>query len=265
MKIRTETRNNRKVFYFFRTRVAIKLRPSIWRVLYYRIQQKFRTAKTVCYSCMCGDYNELENHYYINPQWDYICFTDNQDLLKHKHRGIWRVMPLQSQQGDGTLNNRWHKFFPHKFLSNYESSVYIDTNVNVLTDKLKRTLEQREETFLVPKHFRNDCIYKELNSIVEDKKDTAEHMDVLRQLYEKEKMPHNLGCSENNVIYRKHSDMSLYPLMEQWWNMLLRYSRRDQASLVYVLWKNGKDINNYTFDNCRIDNLNFCVTDHKRK
>jgi hypothetical protein len=265
MNIYTETRNNRKVYHFFRLRIAVKLRPSFWRVLWYRLQQKFRTAKTVCYACMSGNYDELENHYYINPQWDYICFTDNQNLLKHQYHGIWKIMPLQSQQENGTLNNRWHKFFPHKFLSDYESSVYIDTNVNVLTDKLKKTIEQREEPFLLPKHFRNNCIYQELKSIVEDGKDTFEHMEVLRQKYETEHMPHELGFAENNVIYRVHADETLHPLMEQWWQMLLDYSKRDQASLVYILWKNGKNINDYTFDNCRLDNLNFCVTDHKGK
>ncbi len=261
----TETRNNRKVYHCGRIRFALRLRPSCLRVLFYRFRQKFRTAQTVCYTCICGDYDHLESHNYINPAWDYICFTDNRNLLAKKWVGIWQIKPLVYSQSTASNNNRYHKFFPHKILPQYQASVYIDANVNVLTDKLSKTIASRTGTFLLPKHFRNNCIYQELKSIVEDGKDTFEHMEVLRQKYETEHMPHELGFTENNVIYRVHADETLHPLMEQWWQMLLDYSKRDQASLIYILWKNGKNVNDYTFDNCRLDNLNFCVTDHKGK
>ena len=260
-----EISNNRKRFFLFGLKVVIRLRPSIWRVLIYRLFQKLRTAKTVCYTCLCGDYDKLESHYHICPMWDYICFTDNENLLKHKYYGIWKIMPLCYKSGNPTMDNRWHKFFPYKFLEKYESSIYIDANVNVLTKKLERVIAQSQKNFLLPQHPCHNCLYEELTHIVNLGKDTLEHMEVLRQKYEKEKFPHHFGCAENNVIYSVHSDVSWHPLMEEWWQMLQTYSKRDQASLAYILWKNGLDIKDYIFGHCRLDTLNFCVTDHKRK
>lgn len=262
---RSEIRNNRKVFYFGRIRLAIKLRPSKLKIAFYRLYKMIRHTNTVCYTCICGDYDNLESPYYISFGWDYICFTDNQKLLEKKFCGVWEVRSLAYNKGSNIENNRYHKFFPYKILPEYVESIYIDSNINILSSKLSQTIKQRHQDFLLPRHFCNECIYDELDKIVEDKKDTAEHMSVLREKYETEKMPHNLGFAENNVLYRKRDAEWLYSLMEQWWEMLKLYSKRDQASFVYVLWKNGKNINDYTFDNCRLDNLNFCITDHKGK
>lgn len=262
---RISTRNNRKVFYAGKLKCAIKLRPSVLKIIFYRLYKKTRHTNVVCYTCLCGDYDNLENLYNINFNWDYICFTDNQELLKQKFCGIWETRPLVYNKGSNAINNRYHKFFPYKVLPEYSDSIYIDSNINVLTSKLSRIFKQRKSDFLLPRHFCNECIYEELDKIVTDQKDTAEHMAVLRKKYETEKMPHHLGFAENNVLYRNHKATWLYPIMEQWWEMLLNYSKRDQASFVYVLWKNGYDINAFTFDNCRNDYKNFCITDHKGK
>ena len=262
---KVETRNNRKVFFVGGIRLAIKLRPSKLKIACYRLYKMIRHTNTVCYTCICGDYDNLESPYCINFNWDYVCFTDNPVMLKQKFCGIWEIRPLAYDKGTNVENNRYHKFFPYKVLSEYTDSIYIDSNINILSAKLSKIINRRNQDFLLPRHFCNECIYDELDKIVEDKKDTAEHMAVLREKYEAEKMPHHLGFAENNVLYRKHSADWLQPIMEQWWNMLQQYSKRDQASFVYVLWKNGKNINDYTFDNCRLDNWNFCITDHKGK
>lgn len=51
-----------------------------------------------------------------------------------------------------------------------------------------------------------------------------------------------MGLTENNVIYRKHKDPRCIKVMEDWWYMVENYSRRDQLSLFYVLWKNGEQM-----------------------
>lgn len=54
--------------------------------------------------------------------------------------------------------------------------------------------------------------------------------------------PEHYGLGENNILYRRHNEPALVRVMEDWWYFLENYSRRDQLSFVYVLWKNGFDI-----------------------
>ena len=46
--------------------------------------------------------------------------------------------------------------------------------------------------------------------------------------------------------------------------MVLNYSKRDQLSFSYLLWKFGFDIANILIKNSRIDIDNFYVFDHKK-
>ena len=79
-----------------------------------------------------------------------------------------------------------------------------------------------------------------------------------------EGFPQNYGLPENNIIYRKHNKAEIISIMNDWWYMLEHYSRRDQLSLPYVLWKhNIKCENVICFPNTRIDYKNFCTFVHK--
>jgi len=54
--------------------------------------------------------------------------------------------------------------------------------------------------------------------------------------------------------------------MEDWWNMIHQYSRRDQASLSYVMWKNELRIGDYTLvKNARFDASDFGATIHAKE
>ena len=198
---KVETRNNRKVFYFCGIRLAIKLRPSKLKIACYRLYKMIRHTNTVCYTCICGDYDNLESPYYIDFGWDYVCFTDNPVMLKQKFCGIWDIRSLAYDKGTNVDNNRYHKFFPYKVLSEYTDSIYIDSNINILSAKLSKIIKRRHQDFLLPRHFCNECIYDELDKIIEDKKDTAEHMAILREKYETEKNSIDNPCRQPSCLW----------------------------------------------------------------
>lgn len=87
--------------------------PNAQMILEYQKTRKKRKTDKVIYTCLTGNYDNLINHYYINPDWDYICFTDNENLLKSSENGIWQIRKLIYSKLSPSLNNRWHKFF-HK-------------------------------------------------------------------------------------------------------------------------------------------------------
>lgn len=232
-----------------------KLRNKL-NVLLYKIQKPLRQADTVCYTCITGGYTALCNHDYINQKWDYVCYTDNKELLNKKIDGIWTIKPLYFNKLDNTKNNRWHKMHPHVLFPQYEKSLYVDGNVNILTKYYSNLISNTNQKFLLPIHYKNNCIYKELDYILELNRETKEKIEKLREKYRSENMPEELGLSENNIIFRKHNDPKIINLMEQWWYMVENFSRRDQASFMYVLWKNNIDLTNHTFKNARYDKEN---------
>ena len=75
-----------------------------------------------------------------------------------------------------------------------------------------------------------------------------------------EGMKEGYGLNETNIIFRKHKKTS--DIMDAWWDMINKYSSRDQTSLSYVLWKNNIRVNKISIDNARIDCLNYKIYSH---
>src|SRR5574344_1958635 len=90
--------------------------------------------KKVVYTCITGDYDEPTIHNFINPDYDYVLFTDNKNLIKFR-KSPWETRPLAYDKSDNIRNARWHKTHPHILFTEYEISVWVDTNINILTKK----------------------------------------------------------------------------------------------------------------------------------
>ena len=163
------------------------------------------------------------NHKFIAHDYDYICFTDNKDLLKQKTWGVWQIHPLAFTKLDNTRNNRWHKVHPHILFKEYVESIYIDGNINILTSYIFDFLKTIDKTFILPAHFSNTCIYSELDFIVKCNKDSLENIEKVRNFYKNERFPHNLGLGENNFLYRKHKDKRIIIIGETQYDWYISY------------------------------------------
>ena len=229
------------------------------------LKNKPSKQTSVIYTCITNNYddiNEIKAYTYTNPNYDYVCFTDNNDWIKKGHIGIWEMRPLQYTKLDAGRNNRWHKLHPHELFPEYEESIYIDANINILDNYLFTKINEMNKDFIVPEHFENTCIFQEFNKIKTQHIDTE---DALNRTYEKIKdMPVNYGFSENNILYRKKKKKEIIQIMEEWWNMVEHCSKRDQLSLTYILWKHNIKVDDLTISNTRLAKQHFFVFDHKK-
>lgn len=232
----------------------------------YQETSRKRRASKVIYTCISGGYNELLQHFWIADDWDYVCFTDDANLLAAGQHGIWEIRPLVYQDESPTRSNRWHKMHPHSLFPEHEESIYIDGNINILTDYLVSEIERRDDTILLPEHFARNCIYDEIevlngsHRISEiDKVALASQKALLRS----EAFPSDYGLAENNLIYRRHHDCKIITMMSEWWDIYSRYSSRDQASLAFVFWKNGISFKGKFIANCRINYRDFWMVTHE--
>jgi len=197
-------------------------------------------TKKVIYTCIAGDYDGLFNHQYVSPEWEYICFSDSaqpSDL-----NSSWRILPLKHKMPDGTRTNRWHKINAHLCLKDYKYSIYIDANIDVLSKEFFDAIDEqrkRPQAFSLMSHPARDCVYDELDACIQLQKDDPAVMKSQIKLYKEAGYPRRNGLYASSILYREHLDETVIRVMEEWWGWLTTYSKRDQLSLPYALWKRG--------------------------
>ena len=194
--------------------------------------------KVVIYTAIAGGIDDLIQHKYRSPEFDYVCFSDR----PVDEPGMWDVRLIEGSQLDDVRKAKYYKLFPHELFPEYLYSVWVDGNIDVLDDTLEnRVLELISNDTLIAAniHPHRSCSYEEANACVSMGKDDTEV--ILRQVdfMESNGFPRDLGLFAMMLICRKHQERKVIQLMVDWWWMIQNFSRRDQISFMYVLFKNN--------------------------
>ena len=217
--------------------------PTQWL----NINKKYWTKemnKKVVYTCITGGYDSLLEPTYISEGFDYICFTDNKNLTSN----IWNIRPLPNETEGLTQvkKQRYIKLNPHKILSEYDLSVWVDGNVEV-KGNLNELLISDDYSIFVPTHPSRKCLYAESKAVLSMRKDKKENVEPQMKKYKEDGFPTNYGLLQSNILIRRHNNKDCIKLMEEWFNEVKNGSHRDQLSFNYVCWKN-KNINVFYMD-----------------
>ena len=210
----------------------LEIHKKLWQT------NSLSTNKKVIYTCIVGGYDKLLEPSFINPEFDYICFTDNLSLSSD----TWDIRPLpkDSESLSQVKKQRYVKLNPHKLLSEYDISIWVDGNVTLkgdLNEFIDETLVDGISVY-IPTHPSRDCIYAEAKAVLSMRKDAKEIVNHQMEKYEKEGFPKKYGLLQSNILLRKHNEPDCIKLMEAWFNELKDNSHRDQLSFNYILWKN---------------------------
>jgi hypothetical protein len=165
--------------------------------------------------------------------------------------------------------NRYFKFFPHKFFFDYDWSVYIDGNLRILNDLslIVDEMSRDEELIGCPKHPDRSTVMEEIpvcRSLGKFSSADLQIIDTQIEKYLADGMPENQPLTENNFIVRKHSDPRVQELMDSWWKNLEAYTKRDQISFPYVVWKSGLPIKRFNFAGS-VDNFFIRKVKHRKQ
>jgi len=196
--------------------------------------------KKVVYTALTGSYDNLVQHTYVDPSYDYICFSND---FKEKKIGIWTIKRIPFETRDVQLLSRYPKLQPYKVLPEYELSLYVDANVDIKTPYVFQRIEEfdREGVVLAGvKHQTNNCLYAEsLKVLLNGKEKNSSLVKKQMSLYKAEGFPLNYGMYEANVIFRRHNNEQVVKQCDDWWFYRVNYSKRDQLSYSFTLWKNS--------------------------
>ena len=206
--------------------------------MYWHVKEPVK-GKKVVYTCITGGYDDLKDPKYITEGFDYICFTDNTDIRSD----IWEIRPLpdECEELSQVKKQRYVKINPHKLLSDYDISIWVDGCVS-LNDNLNELLSNvmtDDISVYVPKHPVRNCIYREARAVLSLGRDKKEIVNPQVDRYKKEGFPSDYGLLQSNILIRRHNEEDCIRLMEDWFNELKDNSHRDQLSFNYVLWKNS--------------------------
>lgn len=205
--------------------------------------------KIAIYTSIFGGYDDLIDDQYQMDGVDYICFTDR-DLESE----TWKVIKSTPIYNDPNRNAKKYKILPHRYLKDYDYSIWIDGNIKVISDI--RAL-CNGDSYKVYDHMqvfdKRNCIYDEAQAILNFGKINSERTPergiknwkdnpklIIDQMnrYISEGYPKNNGLATNPIIVRNHNDSDVIAVMEDWWSEIKYNSKRDQLSFNYIVWKN---------------------------
>lgn len=194
-------------------------------------------TRTVVYTCVTGDYDQLNQPYLYPNNIDFVLYSD------HKNVKGWinRELPNNVKQYSNSLKNRYIKFHPHElFGKDYDFSIYIDGNITPISDlSVMDELVNKKYGLAFHSHRNRDCIYDEAAACRALHK--GNYNKIIEQLnkYEKEGFPHHYGMVEGNVIVTDLHSHKSYELLSELWNEVINSnSGRDQIAWPYIFWKN---------------------------
>lgn len=197
--------------------------------------------KLVVYTVLTGkSYDKVVQPDIVDTDIDYILFTDNISEYNN-YTGCWKIVQIPFEMPDKGRLSRYPKILPHEtILKEYDYSLYIDANIRIKEKYVyerMRELADLDVNMALLQHPFRDCVYQEAYVCIAACK--GGWVDIIRQLFflKKNKIPKHSGLFEANLIFRKHSEKTVVETDSIWWHTFMKYSKRDQLSLVYALRK----------------------------
>lgn len=197
-------------------------------------------TKICVYTCITGDYDDLHEIEIKEKNVDYLCFTNNKNI-KSK---TWRIIYIEQDGLDNQRLSRKIKMLGHPIiLENYDISVWMDASV-IFKKSIKNFVSTflKKNSFAAFKHTYRDCIYEEALECIRLKKDKKDNIIKHIAFLKNEKYPKNNGLYEMTVFIKKHNDKKVKETMKLWFDIICNYSKRDQLSFMYCVWKTGLKI-----------------------
>jgi len=201
--------------------------------------------KIVIYTAIFGGKDKLLEPEFVPEGCDFVCFTDTTNLKS----SIWQIRQEKASSDDPVRSAKLFKILPHRFLGEYEYSVWVDGNILVrgeVNKLIHKYLTDANIAFFdhaKTKFDPRDSVYEEADILIEMAtkgkfKDDPELIKKQIDRYKAEGYPDNNGLIVGMEILRRHNMPDVVKAMEDWWTEIQNNSRRDQLSFNYIAWKN---------------------------
>lgn len=210
-----------------------------------------KNREFVVYTVLTGHKEELQNPFPKNSSgYERICFTDNPNLKSD----YWTIVLMDDQHLDSVREYNRYKLLPHRFLPDFDWSLYFDNTVYLKTEPLIiwEKYSHSKSSFICFKHPWRDCLYQEGEAVIAVGYDDEARIREQLEFYQQKGFPSHSGLIATTMLLRNHNHPKLIEMQEIWFNHVLRFSKRNQISYPFVAWQ--KNFQCDYFDGSLIDN-----------
>jgi len=245
--------------------VSRKVKPE---EMYFASPMPVEDKRGAIYTCVTNGYDDPHEPMLSSAQTDYVLFSDRREIAGDS---VWQLRSADTAVAEGGVNltNRYYKFHPHEFFGDYDYAIYIDGNVQVVSDLtgLYRVASGAPTGIAMHRHFARRCISMEVKWCEYNGRGDTEKLCAQAKRYFDEGFPKDFGMCEATVIVTDLRNPNARKLLEAWWEEYLRAEGgRDQIVFPYILWKNGFTIDDVgDLGNDEYHNPKFRIFAHKGK
>jgi hypothetical protein len=189
----------------------------------------------IIYTAIFGGKDQFFDSHDGIDGWRHICFTDNPDLRSDQAEVIFA--PGISK--DPRRSARFFKILPHVHLPPAKFSVWIDGSIQIGCDQLDKLVEDWFVSGDVASltHPSRSCVYDEASAVIDLYLDQPRLVRRQMEVYRDLGLPEHHGLHQTQIVARRHDLREVKLLGEIWWNMVVKYSRRDQLSFDFARWQ----------------------------
>ena len=196
---------------------------------------------TVIYTCILGNYDELTDPVFTDPECDYVCFVGKGEKTSER-KGIWQIRELDFRSKDFAVLSRYPKLNPHILLPEYSYSVWMDGNVSIAGDCFYEIIREKINAGILYsgiRHWARDCAYDEIKESLDSGIESRSRLLGALFFLKRHRFPKHFGMNENNVIFRRHNAPEIIRFDDLWWKLFIRYAHRDQILHPYCMRECG--------------------------
>lgn len=204
--------------------------------------------RRVVYTALMGRYEQLnEQPIATGTDVDFICFTDDPELTSTS----WTIRLVSPRFPlDSIRSARYLKMLGPALLPDFDETLWIDNSVRLVTSP-DRILDSwlADADIAIPRHSFRASVIGEFDAVATDGYDDPAR--VYEQLIHYSTLrPEALRETPLwTALLARRKAPAVDAAMRLWFDHILRYSRRDQLSINFIVASLGLDVNAVDMDN----------------
>ena len=219
--------------------------------------------KVAIYRCVFANYDTLVDELVVLPDVDYYLFTDDPGLDIYPYRTIL----IKDFLDNPAIANRSFKLTIPEELKSYEVTIYMDGNIGVFSnieDLIDEFLFSNADIGLFT-HPNHNSLEDEIELCIKNAKSFEEKLRSEVKFYADLDTPKLDKFSDNSILFRKNHTENFSAAMQEWFELVKKFSGRDQLSLPFIRFKYNLKEHFFDFSPRTRRNKYFIVFPHNIK
>lgn len=199
-----------------------------------------QSKKIAIITSVCGTKETISEPSIVHKNVDYFAFVD----YPESQNRIWNLLPAHQFSKDSKYaarrNAKIFKILPELFIPGYDYYFWVDASHDVIANPLEIISQYfyNQSVFGLFKHRERACVYEEGKIL---KKIGFDHNELITsqiKYFKKRGYPPKNGLFELSAFFKINTHQSTTASI-RWWEIICKYSSRDQISLPFILWEFG--------------------------